>query len=251
MKRHSTAANRSVTYADHAAGWSYSVPTLNGTGWVRCRPDEFTAEFAAFAGRCGLPVLDIGAGFGPATLAALAAGAVVVAADLSDAHLDMLRSRVPTDDLERLVLCVDRFPADLSFAPATFGAVHAANVFHFLPPRDVTAGFARVFDWLAPGGRLFVETCTPYSTDNTDDLPGFDARKAAGARWPGVVYAPKRHAARGRPPLFHYFDADTLAGAATRAGFAVVSCRMVTPTDLPDRFRLDGRECARLIAEKP
>jgi SAM-dependent methyltransferase len=183
-------------------------------------------------------------------MAALAAGASAVAPDLSGVHLDVLWQRVPPVR-RRLTLRVGRFPVELGFPAGAFDAVHAARMFHFLPPADVEAGLARAFDWLAPGGRLFLHASTPYDPDTADFIPVFEARKAAGERWPGVVVDPARHAEHNLPPLLHYFDADPLARAARRAGFRVVSCREFTAANLPDYLRLDGRECVHLIARKP
>src|SRR5690606_16142727 len=71
------------------------IVTLNQMGYMFIKPEKFMQSFIDFSAEISDPVLDIGAAYGIATLAALEKGACVVANDLDKRHLDILKSKVP------------------------------------------------------------------------------------------------------------------------------------------------------------
>lgn len=124
------------------------LPTVNKMGWGSDFPHEIDLAFAEFAATCEHPVLDIGAGFGAATLAALKSGATVVAIDLDFSHLQSLAASVASQVRNRLELLPGRFPGDLTFADQYFGAIHTSNVLHFLTLAELECGIRLMFQWL-------------------------------------------------------------------------------------------------------
>ncbi|MGH9474847.1 MAG: class I SAM-dependent methyltransferase [Terriglobales bacterium] len=115
---------------------------------------EREAVMARLRPHSGLRVLDAGCGIGRISLAALGAGAEVVAVDFAFARLRQLRQQAPA--WARLRVC----QADLTRLPvraAQFEAIVCTQVLEHLPGaagrRALLAAFARL---LLPGGRLLL-----------------------------------------------------------------------------------------------
>jgi SAM-dependent methyltransferase len=231
------------------------IPTNNRTGWASNQLNEVSERFVAHCHSVALPVLDIGAAFGLASLAALAAGATVIANDIEPSHLAEIANAVPPAHASRLVLLPGRFPRQLRFAGNSLAAIHASNVFHFLTGPQLELGFASIAHWLAPGGQLFVQAATPWQQPFQAFVPVFEASRDAGATWPGWMEDTRQYSSHRRlsqiPPSIHLLDEQTLRRAATAAGLTVEAAWLYRRRDLPASLFLDGRECAGLIAGKP
>ena len=230
------------------------IPTRNQTGWASNQLNEVSEQFVAYCQMAALPVLDIGAAFGIASLAALAVGATVIANDLEPAHLAEIAKAAPPGQASRLTLISARFPGELRLAGASLAAVHASNVLHFLTGPQLRQGFASIAHWLAPGGRLFVQASTPWQQPFAAFVPVFEARRAAGEPFPGWVEDTAEfstHRKLGQiPKSIHLLDAASLRQAAELAGLTVDEARDYRRRDLPASLFLDGRESAALIAWK-
>ena len=223
-------------------------------GWASERLSPLSEAFVAFAAGEALPVLDIGAAYGAASLAALKAGASVIANDLDDEHLQEISSRVPDNARGRLQLKSGSFPRGVHFDSRTLGAVHASNVFHFLTGRQLDEGMRAIAQWLRPGGKLFVQAATPYQTAFAPFMVEFERRIAAGEKWPGWIaklsdYSVHRQRSN-MPRAMHLLDDRTLRDFATEAGFEIERAWMYQRRDLSRDLRLDGRESVGLIAVK-
>ena len=224
------------------------LPTRNRTGWASNQLNEVSERFAAHCRLVTRPVLDIGAAYGLATIAALESGATVYANDIDPSHL----AQIPAS--ENLILLPGRFPHDLLFPENSLDAVHASNVFHFLTGPQLARGLRSIAHWLAPGGRLFVLAATPWQQPWERFIPVFESRRAAGAAWPGWIdrtadYSTHRKLDQS-PSSLHLLDNETLQTAAESAGLTVEECKLYRRRDLPRSLFLDGRECLALIARK-
>jgi polyketide synthase PksL len=232
------------------------IPTRNQTGWASNQLNEVSELFVSYCREVTLPVLDIGAAFGIATLAALEAGtATVIANDLEPSHLAEIANAVPAAQASRLVLLPGRFPRHLRFAGDSLGAVHASNVLHFLTGPQMEQGLASIAYWLAPGGKLFIQASTPWQQPFREFVPVFQARRRAGVMWPGWLEDTREYSTHRKlgqiPASLHLLDDVTLRRACEAAGLEVEDAWLYRRRDLPASLFLDGRECCGLIARKP
>lgn len=232
-------------------------------GWISEQISPHSELFLDFCreGRCNSnesAALDIGTGYGLVAIAALHAGAWVVANDMEPRHLHELerRAELATSQEERLRLSLrpGQFPRDLFFTEGSLGAVHAANVLHFLTGRQLTLGMSRIARWLRPGGKLFVQASTPYRAPFAPFIAEYGRRVAAGEKWPGwveklSVYCAHRQVSH-MPRAMHFLDHRILERVALEAGLTVERAWLAPGDDLPADLRLDGRETACLVARK-
>jgi polyketide synthase PksL len=219
-------------------------------GWVSNELNGVSQRFVDFCQ--GLPagaaVLDLGAGFGAATLAALKIGSSVTAVDLEAQHLAEL------PDHPQLQRMAARFPYDTHFPTGSFAAVHASSLFHFLTPAELESGLHNIHHWLQPGGRLFVHAATPYQKPFVDFLPEYQRRVDQGVPWPGWITKISDFSRHKKiswmPRSIHLLDDRVLAAAVRAAGLTVDWVALFRRDDLPHSLRLDGRESVGLIASR-
>lgn len=227
------------------------VLTKNRMGWASERLGEVSELFVECAARAGGPVLDLGAGYGAASEAALRAGAsLVIANDLEREHLEALERRLGEGERARLRCKSGRFPRQIEFEDGSLWAAHASNVFHFLTPRQVTEGMRKLARWLRPGGRLFVQAATPYQGVWAGFAEEYGRRVERGERWPGLMEKVSEyvsHRQRSQMPRWiHLLDDVVLRREAEAAGFEVERAWLYRRADLPVGLSLDGRETVGL-----
>lgn len=228
-------------------------PTRNRMGWTSNQLNALSQLFVEYCQEVRLPVLDLGAAYGVASLEALAAGAQVVANDLDAEHLAELASRA--EGHPALQLLPGRFPDQLELAEGSLGAVHASNLLHFLNGPELTAGARKILQWLAPGGRLFVHAGTPYQQPFARFVPVYEERVAAGERWPGYVQDTLLFSTHKRithmPRSIHLLDEPVLRRVFEEAGLTIDRIWYYRRHDLPRSIHHDGREGVALIGHKP
>lgn len=231
-------------------------PTLNGTGFMFKVLDEFADDFIQFAGHTDGEVLDVGCAFGIATIAALEAGGRVTAVDLDARHLEALVEKTPAARRGQLKCVAGELPG-LDLPEDTYDAILCSRVLHFLDGSAIDASVRKMYRWLRPGGRLYLVADTPYGIWRRL-IPIFDARRARGDRWPGLMiglenylpFAPKDRAIDG-PPFMNLLDPELLARICTDAGFTVERATFIDRSDFRGVGRMDGRENAGVRAVKP
>jgi SAM-dependent methyltransferase len=201
------------------------IPTMNNTGFMTESMDAYSQEFATYAGPLQAEVLDIGCAYGIATLAALANGARVCAADIEPKHLRVLEGRVPASQRSRLRTQVATLP-DVDFPRDSFGAILAARVFHFLTGAEIETVVARMHDWLVTGGKIFIVADSPYTGPWYKAAPQYEERKRLGDPWPGfqenyAQFLPNTADPAQHPKIINPLDPDILRRVVTAAGFVV------------------------------
>ena len=230
------------------------VKTLNNMGYMTSTLDVYSKAFAEFSPQGPGPALDIGAAYGVATLAALNNGARVIANDIDARHLEILADRAPKTDRIRLDLVPGAFPDGLELPADSLGSILICRVMHFFNGPTLERAAAKLHDWLAKGGKIFIVAETPYLKNFAAFTPTYEARRAAGALWPGFIddvmaIAPERGASL--PPQMHLLDPEVLSRVFTHAGFVVEKAATFARPDFPEDIQLDGRESVGLIARKP
>ncbi|MFE0729509.1 amino acid adenylation domain-containing protein [Streptomyces antibioticus] len=200
------------------------VATLNRTGVMVERLIPYSEEFAKYAGDSGGEALDLGCAYGVASIAALERGARVVALDMEQKHLDILGQRVNDEARQRLSLRQGMLP-DVDFEAGRFTAVHASRVMHFLAPDDFRLTLRKMYDWLRPGGKVFLSSDSPYFGYWASKAADYEARRDVGDPWPGYIDDVAAHfkAAHvvGGPPLINAIDPEVFRRECEAAGFVV------------------------------
>jgi SAM-dependent methyltransferase len=232
------------------------VPTLNDTGFMFKILDDYARDFIRFAGETGEPVLEVGCAFGNVTIPALEAGGCVTAVDMDQQHLDILLDKTPVELRGNLQCVAGKLPY-LDMPRETYAAVLCSRVLHFLDGSAIDASVRKMFDWLMPGGRLYLVADTPYGIWRKL-IPIFEEKKRRGDRWPGLMiglenYLPFKPTDRslGAPPFMNLLDPDLLNRICADAGFEVERCEFVDRPDFGGLGRLDGRENAAILARRP
>lgn len=229
------------------------VKTLNNMGFMTSTLDAFSQNFTDFSSQAPGPVLDIGAAYGVASLAALEKGARVIANDSDLRHLKILKDRTPTYLRSKLELLPGKFPEDLNIAPNSIGAVLICRVLHFLEGPAIQYAAQKLYQWIYPRGKVFVVAETPYLKNFKAFIPIYESRKAASAPWPGFIddvmaIAPERGASL--PPKMHFLDPEVLSRVFEEAGFLIERVETFARPEFPEDIQLDGRESVGMIARK-
>lgn len=229
------------------------IPTLNQMGYAASVLDEFSQAFVDYVEFCQKPVLDIGAGYGIATIPALKKGAHIIANDIYSGHLEILKNQVPISYLSNLKLNTQRLPDYLSFEKESLDAVHVARVFHFLSGEEIEKSLDLICQWLVPNGKVFIINATPYARDLLNFLPLYQKRKEDKMRWPGVIlnieeYFKER--SKNLPSLYHVLDLDIMASILSEKGLIIEKMGYIPRPEYPEDMKLDGREDGGVIARK-
>lgn len=229
------------------------VKTLNNMGYMTSTLDPFSKAFVEFSVKAPGASLDIGAAYGVAAIEALKLGASVIANDIEEKHLEILKNRTPKELHSRLTLLPGAFPNALMIPENTVGSVLACRVFHFFDGPTIEFAAKLLFQKLLPKGKVFIVTETPFLKNFSTFIPTYLERKAEGEKWPGFIsdvkaVAPER--AVLLPPTIHFLDPDVLTRVFKEAGFEIERCEMIARKDFPADLQLDGRESVGLIACK-
>lgn len=228
------------------------IKTLNNMGYMTTSLDPVSQRFVDFCTQ-GKHALEIGAAYGVATRAVLNNSCHITANDIDDRHLQILKNRCSNEQLKFLDLKSGAFPFELNFKQNSFDAILICRVLHFFSGEEITDSLKIAFDWLKPGGRLFVVAETPYLKNWKRFIPIYEERKQKGEKWPGIITNPEEYEgnrSRFLPEFVHWLDIDVLEKAFKQAGFKVISSEFINRKDFPDDIRYDGRESVGIIGEK-
>ena len=231
-----------------------AVRTANRMGWCSQVPNEITQAFIEAAAGCSYPVLDIGTGFGLASLKILERGASVVVNDACPEHLASFARTAAAAGFVRFKIAMGRIPDAAAFPDGSFEAIHASNILHFLTPSELVDAVRAMGRWLRPGGRAFVQVASPYVGGFGTFHLDYEARKQAGERWPGFMEDVARYASEDTAgaigSAMNLMTADDLADVFRAAGFTIERAYLYRREGMPSRFHCDGRESSGLIARR-
>jgi SAM-dependent methyltransferase len=233
----------------------YLVRTLNHMGVVSTYVDQYAEQFICYASQQQGPVLDIGAAYGTVSIAALKAGATVIANDIELQHLQILYNRTPEECRSRLTLLHGKFPNVLTTPHLNLSGCFISRTLGHLKRSELQDGFKLIFSSLKENAKFFIITGTPYTNTFKNIIPVYEQRILANEQWPGYFTSLKQfvevqHAAYV-PDTINFLDETVLRRELGQIGFIVEECHLFERKDLPPLFRLDGREALVTIARKP
>ncbi len=233
-----------------------AISTHNKKGFTYSL-SSFGKAFINAASKSSHPVMDVGAAYGVATLPALLTGAKVIAVDIDPDHLRAIESSVTETLRPHLFTLTKRFP-HFEMPAESLSAIYLSQVLPFLTGSEIELGARKIYDWLVPGGEVFIVSFTPYISHVSSFIPVYEERKSRGERWGGYIddlslYSNDPAIYTHLPNQIHHVDADDLRAAFEEAGFTVREVRYFGEEEglLPDGIRMDGKERVGLVAYKP
>lgn len=244
--------------------------THNPTGGFTTTPcDPVSQEFIRYASEIAVNkgvVLEIGAGFGAASLEALAKGATVFCNDIEAKNLAVIQNRFFQNNVQRqrnasgddsqLVLIPGAFPDELSSLPKNyFDAILICRVLHFFTGEKIEASLSLLLQHLKPGGKLFIVCETPFLKNWQRFIPEHENRMKQGIKWPGEIDHPADFESSGRaaslPKFVHWITKEVLERCLKAMQFDVDQVTYINRVNMfPDDLLLDGRESVGAIATK-
>lgn len=229
------------------------IPTLNKTGYMATHLDMISRAFVNHAAQCNEWVLDVGAAYGITTLAALSAGAHIVCNDIEPKHLDVVKFNVPKKYQEKLILAPGHFPNDPIFKNNFFDAILLCRLLHIFTGEEIENTIKKSYEFLKPGGKLFIVADTPYLQNIAAFLPEYQKRKQLKEKWPGLIEDVQQYVSSGVehfPPFINLLDDEILSRTLNENNFKIERLEYLNRQDYPEDRQLDGRECVGAIAVK-
>lgn len=221
-------------------------------------------EHAALSAQSGGKVLEIGAAFGAATLAAISKGATVFCNDIDPKNLAVVRQRyletAPEDsesvtgDSSRLVLVPGALPDELIGLPeGQFDAILVCRVLHFFSGSKIEESLGLMSRLLTPGGKVYIVCETPFLRNWERFIPEYARRVESGMEWPGEITEPAAFESSGRsaslPKFVHWITKEVLERSLSKAGFEIEYAEYIDRKgQFPDDLLLSGQESVGAIA---
>jgi len=232
------------------------IPTLDRQGWIWLYKDEVTESYINFASETGGLMLEIGAGYGHIVVEVLKKGARVIAVDISQEQLEIIKSRAAASGLTGLQVIKAEFPEELDFPAESIDGILISRVFHFFRGERIRESLREVHTWLRSGGKVLIVADSVYRSIFKEIIPQYEKNVAQCVEWPGWVenvrkFIPQGRLDRGTQPLaMNFTDPAIWQRELTLAGFEVeVSSFFSYPAE-PSYARLDGREIVGAVGVK-
>lgn len=229
------------------------IKTENAMGVMFKELSPAAEAFVQYAKIATSPLLDIGAAYGATTIPALENGAEVIACDLSEAHLSILRKSTDQIFIHNLKTWSKKFPDELHIENESLSGILISNVLHFMDGESITHGLQQCCNWLKYDGKLFVTVMTPHLSFYYQLLPEYKKRVQEGIEWPGI-FNPKLVATDkwrdNLPDFVHLFEMDVIKRVIEQAGFTIDKIEYFCYKNYPDEHRTDGKEFISLCATK-
>lgn len=230
------------------------TPTLNRMGYMSPALDVIQGAFVDYSKENSQGLfLDIGCGFGVATIPVALEGRRIIACDLERRHLEILKSRLPHEKLSFVDFVPGHFPDEVVFPENYFDGVNLSMVIHFLPSHTIEKALRKIFYNLKRGGKLFITTSSPYQRTLSPFIPLYESKRGKD-EWPGFIpdiglYVPQR--AHLLPKENIVFCAQELSRLVSRFNFKVLKETFFSREGIPTDISLEGREYSGVICEKP
>ncbi len=249
LERKSKINNLQIPQADSSGCF---IPTLNKTGYMTTHLDPFSQEFVEYASHDERGfVLEVGAAYGIATLAALSRGAKVICNDIEPLHLELVKQKAVLKDRFRLKILPGDFPYEVQLPLCSLDAILMCRVLHLFNGQQVEESIQKAYQILKPGGRIFIIVDTPYLKILSSFIPEYERRLKAGIKWPGFIQNLHEYVQeKDLPDVVNFLDDKTLRWVLEKYGFTIEKTSFICRWDFPPTRRLDGRESLGIIAYK-
>lgn len=203
------------------------LKTNNHMGFAHITPLKATQELYKLAREQKGIYGDIGAAYGVDTLQLLEEGARVVAIDLDQSHLDILKDQLNEEQLSRLDIRCQRFPEEVHLEKDSYDGLLLSRILIFLTPENLDTALTHVYQALKPGGRVFIITVSPFSEKWDGVASAFKEHKKILPKEPFYVtnlwdLVPFTQAFL--PPAIQLFDQKSLMNVLEKVGFSIIEC---------------------------
>ena len=227
------------------------IPCSNGRGFIEQDLNNISKSFVEESSELEGLSLDVGCAYGIASIAALKKGSKVLASDMDQAHLDILLKETPEELKDNLTTKLGTLP-NIDFKNESFIAIHCSRCLHFLTPNELIETLRNMYNWIQPGGRIYLITDTCYSGPWKNYLPEFEKKLEAGDPFPGFIEnvldcLPIPRLPKGMTPHMNCLDPDTLSRECKSAGFEIITSKYFGPSRASSNY---GKDHAGIIAIK-
>lgn len=232
----------------------FFVPTLNSMGYMTTKLDPYSQEFVEYAAHTSGFVLEVGAAYGIATLAALSLGAKIYCNDLEPRHLMLVQQQASERklDLSRLITLPGDFPDAIDFPPDSLDGILTCRVLHFFEGEKIERSIQKAYQWLKVGGKIFIVAETPFLKTLIDFMPEYEKNVQNQVKWPGLITNMHQYFNDEKiPKLINSMDKTVMRRVLESEGFIIEKMSYINRLDFPENRRLDGRESIGVVAYKP
>jgi SAM-dependent methyltransferase len=232
------------------------INTLNSMGIVVSKPGPISQSFIDDAiVKKDEKFLDVGAAYGVMSIEVLKEGGQIVANDIDNRHLAILRQQAIDQGLDKsLTLMPGDFPDDIKIDQNSLGGILFSRVLHFFDGPKLDRAFKKSFDSLKPGSRIYMSGLTVKIFLLKPYREKYKKRKQNKERYPGYIeniwdidpifklIAPKNA---------HFFDKDIIVARLKEHGFEIDFAQYLCPRKTSFQLAEDGHELLGIIARKP
>ncbi len=203
-------------------------PTFNKMGWISKPEDKLSQKYIDFSSSAAGPSLEVGAGFGLASIEILKKTSnknkIVLINDLDARHLKVAYTLIPNSHKKNSILIPGNFLDDLCIQKESLDSILASRLFIMLSGIEVKKALERFHTWLRPGGKLFILTATPYRESFEFFYKTYEEKQKENFPYPGEIDDVKTWCSScvdHLPDFIHLFDITNLRNLVTQGGFII------------------------------
>jgi SAM-dependent methyltransferase len=229
------------------------IQTMNGMGIMTTELSPVAKQFIDEAKSLTGCYLDIGAAYGSASHKVLENGAKIIACDISKAHLDILFQSAPIKYKHNLIIDNCAFPYETIYPNNSLSGILISLVLHFLDGESIEYGLRKCYEWLEPGGKIYIAVMTPNLSFYKQCWPIYKRRNDQGEKWPGIFLTQdfvSEEYLKNLPVMVHLFDQNILMRLVKEAGFKLLYNDFFCYKNFPEQHKNNGKEFLGAIGVK-